>query len=149
MIREVHPEGLRLIRHHEGFSLEAYRCPAGFWTNDTGNLITRDRSAPQPPLISTKEAEELFLRNVSVAARSVLNLILVPLTDGQYAALVSFTFNLGGGKLKASTLRRKVNAGDHGGAAEEFGKWVFSGGVKLRGLVIRREDERRMYVNGL
>ena len=148
-MRELHPEAIRLIRHYEGFTLEAYRCPAGFWTNDTGNLITRDINAPKPPDISEGEARELFRKNTLVAIQSVLRLISIPLTDGQFGALVDFTFNLGGGALQASTLRRRVNEGRHEEATREFAKWVYAGGIKLRGLVVRRKNDSEMYMSDL
>ena len=66
-------------------------------------------------------------------------------TQGQFDALVSFTFNLGAGSLKDSTLRRKHNEGDYEGAANEFKRWVNAGGVKLTGLVRRRAAEAELY----
>jgi lysozyme len=61
---------------------------------------------------------------------------------------VSFTFNLGAGALRASTLRRRVLACDDEGAAAEFGKWVFAGGRKLAGLVRRRHAEAALFLAG-
>ena len=75
----------------------------------------------------------------SIAERAVLRLIKVPLTDGQFDALVSFTFNLSSGALQRSTLRRKVNREEHEEVPAEFMRWVWVGGRKLRGLVRRRE----------
>lgn len=148
-MRDIHPEALRLIRHFEGFALEPYRDAAGFWTVDTGHLMTRDRSAQRPAPVSAERAEDLFRKNAARAARSVLRLIRVPLTDGQFGALASFAFNLGGGALRASTLRRRVNEGAHQEAAREFGRWVFAGGRRLRGLVRRRRAEAEMYLSHL
>ncbi len=79
------------------------------------------------------------------AKRSVLRLITVPLTNSQFDALVSFTFNLGGGALQRSTLRRKVNREEHDDVPAEFLRWVWAGGKKLRGLVRRREAELLLY----
>jgi lysozyme len=45
--------------------------------------------------------------------RAILHLINAPLTDGQFEALVSFTYNSGGGALKRSPLRRKINREEH------------------------------------
>ena len=67
------------------------------------------------------------------------------LNANQYSALVSFTFNLGCGNLQSSTLLRLLNAGDTAGAANEFPKWVYGGGVVLPGLVRRREAERQLF----
>ena len=83
--------------------------------------------------------------DVGVAERAVLRLITVPLTDAQFDALVSFTFNLGAGALQRSSLRRKVNREEHADVPAEFMKWVWAGGRKLKGLVSRRAAEAAMY----
>ncbi len=75
----------------------------------------------------------------------MLRLARVPLEDGQFAALVSFSFNLGSGALAASTLLRRVNAERHEEAAAEFGRWVHAGGRRLAGLVRRRKAEAEIY----
>lgn len=80
------------------------------------------------------------------AARSVLRLIRVPLTDGQFDALVDFTFNLGGGALQRSTLRQVVNREEHDEVPGELMRWVRAGGKILRGLVRRRQAEVERYV---
>lgn len=94
-------------------------------------------------VIGEDEAEGLLRRDVGIAERSVLRFISVPLTDGQFDALVSFAFNVGAGGLQRSTLRRKVNREEHALVPAEFLKWVWAGGRKLRGLVRRREAEAR------
>ncbi len=66
-------------------------------------------------------------RDLVVAERAVLRLIRVPLTDGQFDALASFTFNLGSGALQRSTLRRKVNREEHTEVPAEFMRWVWAG----------------------
>lgn len=70
------------------------------------------------------------------------------LTANQFSALTSFTFNLGCGSLKSSTLLKKLNSGDVTGASNEFKKWVYAGGKVLQGLVRRRAAERRLFCNG-
>ena len=76
---------------------------------------------------------------------AVLRLINVPLTDGQFDAVVSFTYNLGGGALQRSTLRRKINREEHAEVSEQFMHWVWAGGRKLKGLVRRRAAESNLY----
>ena len=144
-MRPIPPAAIALIQAFEGQALEPYRDVAGFWTVDTGHLVTRDRAAPRPPAITPEEAETLLAQNLGRAARSVLRLIAVPLTDGQYGALVSFVFNLGGFALQASTLRRRLNEGDVAGAADEFPKWRFAGGREWRGLLRRRLAEQSLF----
>lgn len=67
-------------------------------------------------------------------------------TQHEFDALVDFTFNVGCGAFRGSTLLRKVNAGDMTGAANEFPKWIYAGGKPLRGLVKRRADERALFM---
>jgi GH24 family phage-related lysozyme (muramidase) len=77
--------------------------------------------------------------------RDVEALVETPLTDNQFGALVSFTFNLGRGNLAKSTLLRKLNGGDYDGAAIEFNKWNKAGGKVLAGLVARRAAEAELF----
>jgi lysozyme len=88
--------------------------------------------------ISEAAGEALLIKDVQTAERAVLRLIKVPLTDNQFDALVSFTFNLGGGALQRFTLRRKVNREEHTDVPREFLRWVWS---EVKGLMRRREDE--------
>lgn len=79
------------------------------------------------------------------AENCVGRLITAELTQGQFDALVDFTYNLGAGALQGSTLRKLVNAGDMDGAAGEFGKWVHAGGAVLPGLVTRRAEDAELF----
>lgn len=62
---------------------------------------------------------------------------------------MSFTFNLGSGRLQSSTLRQKINRSDYEGAAGEFKRWVYGGGRKLPGLIARRADEEALFRSGI
>jgi len=95
--------------------------------------------------VMIEDVEELLRRDLGVAERAVLRLIRVPLADGQFDALASFTFNLGSGALQRSTLRRKVNREEHAEMPAEFMRWVWAGGRKRKGLVRRRAAEVGLY----
>ena len=71
--------------------------------------------------------------------------VKVPLNPNQFGALTSFTYNLGAGNLRSSTLLRKLNAGDYAGAAAEFARWNKAGGKVLKGLTRRRAAERALF----
>jgi GH24 family phage-related lysozyme (muramidase) len=147
-MRHVTQVGLDFIKRFEGFSPTIYICPAGWPTIGYGHVVhdgERDRFADE---IGKDEAEDLLRRDMGVAERGVLRLISVPLTDGQFDALLSFTYNLGSGALQRSTLRRKVNCEEHAAVPVEFRKWVWAGGRKLRGLIRRREAEAAHYDSG-
>lgn len=98
--------------------------------------------------ITQAEATYILRKDVGIVERAVVRLIYVPLTDGQFDALVSFTFNLGAGALQRSTLRRQVNRGEHESVPAELMKWVWAAGKRLPGLVRRRRAEASAYSSG-
>ena len=91
--------------------------------------------------ITEADAIELLRHDLAIAEAAVRRLITVPLTQNQFDALVSFTFNVGEGALEKSTLRRRINQGDWALAKGELLRWVHADGKKLKGLVARREAE--------
>ena len=141
-MRHITQEGIDLIKRFEGFSSTVYICPAGYPTIGYGHLV-RDHETFEE--ISQEEAEALLRIDVESAERAVLRLIKVPLTDGQFDALVSFTYNLGSGALQCSTLRRKVNRQAHSEVPGQLIRWVWAGGRKLNGLARRRRAEAISY----
>jgi GH24 family phage-related lysozyme (muramidase) len=144
-MRHISKQGLDLICRFEGFSPVIYICPAGYPTIGYGHLITAANKERFLDGVDEDEALELLRSDVGKAERAVLRLIAVPLTQGQFDALVSFTFNLGSGALQRSTLRRKVNREEHDDVPAELMKWVWAGGRKLKGLVKRRKAESLFY----
>lgn len=122
-----------------------YICPAGYPTIGYGHVVMAHEQDQFALGITQAEATELLRKDVGIAERAVLRLISVPLTDGQFDALVSFTFNLGAGALQRSTLRRKVNRGEHESILAELMKWVWAAGKRLPGLVRRRQIEALHY----
>lgn len=133
-------KGLTLIRQFEGFVPYIYLDSAGKKTIGYGHLV---RDGEDFSYITPEQAEELLRKDVGIAEKAVKQLVTVPITQGQYDALVSFTFNLGYGRLKSSTLLRKLNAGE--GASAEFDRWVYAGGEKLVGLILRRKAEQLLF----
>jgi lysozyme len=137
----ISQKGLDLIKSFEGLRLSAYKCPADVWTIGYGTT-----AGVKPGQTITKErAEELLREDVKRFEAQVLRLAKVPLTQGQFDALVSFTYNLGAGNLSNSTLLRLLNAGDYKGAAAQFDRWTKAGGKELPGLVRRRAAERALF----
>ncbi len=134
-------QGLDLIKSFEGLRLSAYKCPADVWTIGYGTT-----AGVKPGQVITQErAEELLREDVTKVEAQVLRNIKVTLKQGQFDALVSFTYNLGAGNLANSTLARLLNAGDYMGAAAQFDRWNKAGGKVLKGLVARRAAERAMF----
>lgn len=135
-----------LVRRFEGLHkvkadglVHPYICPAGYATQGYGLLVESMRAPP----ITKAEAERRVV--VAMPAYIADALRLCPRLwleqPERLAAIADFTFNLGAGRLRASTLRKRVNAGDWAGAEVELRKWVNGGGRRLPGLVLRREAE--------
>ncbi|MGB0934835.1 MAG: lysozyme [Alphaproteobacteria bacterium] len=139
----ISKNGLKLIKHFEGYFPKAYRCPAGLRTIGYGHLIKKGEKFPDR--LTHNQAEQLLLNDVKDAESAVHRMITVPLKQCQYDALVSFTFNLGAGALQRSTLRRKINRHEHEDVPKELMKWVRAGGRILGGLVKRRRAEVALY----
>ena len=146
--RHINERGLALIKAFEGLHLQAYKDAVGIWTIGWGHtgIVHQDGSVHEGRTITEEQAEELLKYDLRNFERAVARLVTVPLDDDQFAALVSFAFNLGEGNLQKSTLLKKLNAGDYASAAEEFGKWNQAGGQVLAGLVRRRESEQRLFL---
>lgn len=140
----VSAAGLGTIKYHEGTVQQVYLDPVNIATVCTGHTGTVTK-ADLGKRYSLQVCDQLLKQDVFFAEQSVKHLVKAPVTQDQYDALVSFTFNLGPQRLKGSTLLRKHNAGDCYGAAKEFSKWVYAGGKVLPGLVKRRADERTLY----
>lgn len=141
---------LPLIKAAEGLRLRPYLCPANVPTIGWGSTTYEDgkRVTLQDRAITSGRAEDLLEREASRALQSVVRLARVPLSPPQAAALLSFVYNLGAGRLKASTLLRRVNAGED--PSDEFGRWVMGGQPirRLPGLIKRREAERLLWQSG-
>ena len=133
-----------LARRFEGLYLTPYLCPAGVPTIGYGATFYEDgqRVRLTDPPITKGRAEALLLWSVRTTyLPAVAALCAGADTPGSVAALIDFTFNLGAGRLRSSTLRRRVNAGEWEQVPTELRKWVMGGGKPLRGLVLRREAE--------
>jgi len=146
-MRHITQEGLDLICRFEGFSANIYICPAGYPTIGYGHVVKKYEMEKFKAGIYEDTAMVLLKTDVQIAEQAVLLFIKVPLTDNQFNALVSFTYNLGSGALQRSTLRHKVNAEDHHDVPDEFKKWVWGGSRKLPGLIKRRAAEANLYIN--
>ena len=137
-----------LAKRFEGFERKAkrgieitavpYICPAGFWTIGYGHLCD-----PKHPPITEAEAEIYLARDLQTALVATLRYcpVLATEPEGRLAAIVDFTFNLGAGRLQASTLRRRINQRDWLQAANELRRWIYGGGRPLPGLINRRNHE--------
>jgi len=148
-MRRVNSAALALIKKSEGLVLRPYLCAAGVPTIGYGTTKYPDgRSVSlRDQEISEDEAESFLQHDLEKFCNAVEDLVKVPLSDNQFGALVSFTYNVGVGALANSTLLRKLNAGDYDSAADNFLKWTYAGGKHLSGLLRRREEERSLFLH--
>ncbi len=145
---KVTQEGFALIKSCEGFRSEAYRDAGGVWTVGYGHTsaVGAPEVAPQMRL-SEAEANEVLQRDVDNVARRVSALVKVPLTDAQFSALVSFTYNVGAGAFAGSSVLMVINSGDFARVPERLALWNKGGGRVLPGLVKRRAAEAAMFLS--
>lgn len=141
-------KGIALIKQFEGCKLTAYQDSVGVWTIGYGWTQPVDGKPIRAGMTIKQETAERLLKTGLVSYESdVSRLVKVGLTQGQFDALVSFTYNLGARSLSTSTLLRKLNAGDYAGASDEFLRWNKAGGKVLNGLTRRREAERALFLS--
>lgn len=147
MLHPPHPQrrcneaGIRLIKEYEGLRLESYQCPAGVWTIGFGSTKNVRRGMK----ITEAEAEDRLRIDLLAAEQAVSRMVKAKITDDQFAALVSWVFNVGEGNASKSTLIRKLNAQDMLGAWSEFSRWVHTSGAISGGLIRRRAAEQALF----
>lgn len=129
------------VKQFEGRELKAYRCNAGVWTIGYGHT----KGVKEGDTISASEAEQLLVEDITAIAADLNRLVNVPVTQGQYIALLSLAFNVGASAVKKSTLLFHLNHGRYDEAAAELDKWVHVGGKVSEGLKRRRAAERRLF----
>lgn len=141
---------LALIREFEGFRSKPYLCPAGVPTIGYGSTRYEDGTPVTLKDEPIDQARANAIMRTTLAREyepAVQRYVKVPLTQGQYDALVDFAYNAGAKNLLQSTLLKKLNAKNYAGAAKEFEKWVYGGGKVLPGLVRRRKAEQALFLS--
>ncbi len=140
---ELSAAGRALIKQSEGFRARVYKDAAGLATIGWGHRCLHPDSFPDG--VSEELAEHILACDIDDAEAAVVHDVKVQLTQGQFDALVDFTFNLGVGTLSKSTLIQLLNAGNYDGAANELLKWDHAGGKELAALKTRREAEYQLW----
>ena len=134
----VPANAIELATYFEGFYAKPYICPAGFWTIGFGRLCSKNH-----PPITKAQAERYLEEDLQDALLGTIRHCpsLLAQDENWLGAIVDFTFNLGVGRLQSSTLKRKINSQLWDDVPSELNKWVYGGGRKLKGLVLRRKME--------
>ena len=133
--------GQGLTEQFEGCQLQSYQDTNGVWTLGYGHTagVSQGMSCTQA------QAEAWLTGDIQWAVATVQRLVTVPLTQGQFDALVDFVFNVGSGNFAGSTLLKLLNAGDLAGAAGQFARWDIAGGQVSPGLLRRRIAEANRF----
>lgn len=148
-MRPVPQVGLDLIRRSESLRLAPYLDSAGIPTIGWGAIRgpTGARVTMADPPITAEQAEAMLERDIARDCGRVEPLCPVSLTDGQYAALCDFAFNLGAGALQRASFRQALLRRDYAAVPVGLRKYVFAGGIKTAGLVYRREREAQLWAS--
>ena len=133
--------GIDLIKHFEGCELKAYKCPAGVWTIGYGHT----KGVEPEDEWSEDHANHMLEVELEEYEGYVSKYVTAPLGQNQFDALVSWTYNLGGGNLSASTMLKVLNAGEYDEVPNQMLRWNKAGGKVLEGLTRRRQAEGDMF----
>lgn len=139
------PKGVALIKSSEGLRLTAYPDPATGadpWTIGYGST----RGVIKNMTITQDQAERMLQNDITRFEPQLDALVKVPLKQGQWDALMSFTYNLGVANLESSTLLSLLNAGNYAAAGDQFARWNKANGKVMAGLTARRAAERAMFL---
>jgi len=142
----ISPVGLDLLKRSEGFRDRTYVDIAGLRTIGYGHRQAPDESYPDG--ISLAHGESLLAADIVTAESAITRLVKVPLTQGQFDALVDFVFNIGAGRLASSSLLGNLNAGKYQTAAWQLLAWDHAGAREIAALKARREAEFRLWSPG-
>lgn len=147
MKKTINKIGLKLIAQFEGCYLQAYLCPAKVWTIGIGTTVYPNGvKVKKGDKCTLEQAHEYLAHDMIEFEKTVNDSVKVPLSQNQFDALVSLTYNIGSTAFKNSTLLKKLNAKDFTGAADQFLRWNKGGGKVMKGLVRRREAERALFL---
>lgn len=144
----ISKEGLDLIKKWEGFRSTPYKDAVGVPTIGYGSTFYPNGKKVRltDPSISQDKATEMLRETVKTFEDAINVAVTVPLRQNQFDALCSLAYNIGAKAFKESTLVKLLNKGDEYGAATQFVRWNKAGGKELRGLTLRRRDERDLFI---
>lgn len=134
------------VAQHEGLVLGSYIDPVGILTSCYGH------TGPELKLnqkFTESQCLEQLHSDLAKHDREMMRYVKVPLSDEEHSAYLSFSYNVGVGNFKSSTLLKLLNKEKRVEACNQLTNWVFAKGKKLKGLVNRREEEKNLCLSGL
>jgi GH24 family phage-related lysozyme (muramidase) len=153
-LRPVGRAGLDLTENAEHWFAHFYDDPVGYCTIGYGHLITLhtcaqaapDVTAPYRSGLTKPEGENLLMSDLGTSEHTVMTAVRVDLTDGEFAALSDFVFNVGSANFRSSSLLQVVNAQQNDRVPGQLRRWILAKGKFLKGLELRREAEIALYL---
>jgi GH24 family phage-related lysozyme (muramidase) len=139
-------KGIEQIKSFEGFRAMPYDDVVGKLTVGYGHLIVPGDGCVAGSPITMGQATELLRKDLHTAEEAV-NSCGVELTQNEFDALVSFTYNLGTGAFQRSTLLKLLKTGNKVAASGEFPKWSMAGGKEVPGILKRRHAEQDCFLH--
>ena len=148
-VTKINKAGLELIKKFEGLRLVAYLCAGNVWTIGYGTTrYPNGQKVKQGDVCTKEQAEDYLKHDLTHFELAVDALCRDDINANQFSALVSFAYNVGSTNLRNSTLLKKVNKDPNDiTIASEFLKWNKAANRVLKGLILRRQDESKLYLN--
>lgn len=137
-------KGIDLIKKFEGFSDKEYICPAGKPTIGYGHVILANEYFQEP--MTRRVAETLLKTDLEPRQKSLNSFLKVNINQNQFDALISLMYNIGVDNFRKSTLLKFINERLFDKVPDQFRRWRFSNGKVLKGLVNRREEEIKLWL---
>lgn len=134
------------VAEHEGLVLGTYVDPVGILTSCYGHT---GKELKLNQKFTEAQCLDQLAKDLSKHDKEMMRYVKVPLSDEEHSAYLSFSYNVGVGNFKSSTLLKLLNKEKRVEACNQLTNWVFAKGKKLKGLVNRREEEKNLCLSGL
>ncbi|TCM66467.1 lysozyme [Acinetobacter calcoaceticus] len=139
--------GIDLIANFEGLRLNAYDDGTGVWTIGYGTTrYPNGDRVKKGDRCTEAQAKRYMQHDLQSFEQTVNTAIQIDLTQNQFDALVSLTYNIGSGAFRQSTLVKKLNAGEIKAAADQFDVWIYAAAQPMQGLINRRSKEKALFL---
>jgi lysozyme len=153
-LRPVYPPGVKATKQSEGWVPHLYNDAVRYCTIGYGHLIKKAPCDGTEPVefqqgLTKPRGEQILVEDMASSQVTVMTSVKVELTDGQFASLTDFVFNVGSANFRNSKLLQIVNTNQQDRVPAQFGRWVYAGGKPLAALKTRREREIKLFFDGL
>ncbi len=138
--------GKKLIQELEGYKDKAYVDTGSVWTIGFGTTVINGKPVEAGQTCTSEQAQAWLEESLAWTQTAVNKLVKAPLTQNMFDALVSFVYNIGENAFARSTMLQLLNSGQYGPASKQFERWVYDNGKIIPGLVSRRKQEQRLFL---